>query len=117
MPLLPFGEYRPDVADYEGEHTKNLLNVLPRGDCYGPMPDVTALTSALADACRGSFTARKNDGSVVIFAGTSTKLYRLSNTDYTWVDASLGASTYTTLNATDQWQFAQFGNFVVATQA
>ncbi len=32
MSLLPFGEYRPDVADYEGAHTKNLLNVLPRGD-------------------------------------------------------------------------------------
>ncbi len=115
--LIPFGEYRPDVADYEGQHTKNILNVLPRGDGYGPMASVTQLTQALAATCRGSFVARKNDGTVVIFAGTSTKLYKLSNTDYSWADASLGAGTYTALNATEQWQFAQFGNNVIAVQA
>src|SRR6266567_2704580 len=117
MPLLAFGEYRPDVSDYEGQHTRNILNVLPRGDGYGPMRDVMSLTQALPSSCKGAFTARKNDGSVVVFAATTTKLYRLSNTDYSWVDASLGAGTYTTLNDVDQWQFAQFGNFVIAVQA
>jgi hypothetical protein len=38
MPLLPFGEYKPDVSDYEGQATKNVRNVLPRGDGYGPFP-------------------------------------------------------------------------------
>jgi hypothetical protein len=55
--LIPWGEYRPDVSDYEGQHSKNLLNVLPRADGYGPMPDVNALTSALPGACRGLFVA------------------------------------------------------------
>src|SRR5438067_1284325 len=115
--LLPFGEYRPDVADYQSSYTKTAQNVVPRGDGYGPWPSFTALTSALAAACRGFFMARKSDGSVAIFAGTSTKLYQLNNTTFAWTDVSAGAGTYSALSATAQWQFAQFNNFVVAVQA
>jgi hypothetical protein len=64
MPLLPFGEYKPDVSDYEGQATKNVRNVLPRGDGYGPFPDFAILTQALIAACRGAFYALKSDGSV-----------------------------------------------------
>jgi hypothetical protein len=120
MPLLPWGEYRPDVSDYEGQATKNVLNVIPRGDGYGPFPSFSAYATALPAACRGGFYALKSSagvGSVITFAGTSTKLYMLNNTDYTWTDVSLGASTYSALSSTAQWQFAQFGNLVFATQA
>jgi hypothetical protein len=55
MPLLPWGEYKPDVADYEGAATKNILNVVPRGDGYGPFPSFAAATLALPAACRGGF--------------------------------------------------------------
>src|SRR5438094_4499328 len=112
MALIPFGEYRPDVADYEGQHTKNILNVLPRGAGYGPMPGVTVYSGALAAACRGFFVALKNDGTIVAFAGTATKLYKMNNTTLAWADVSLGSGTYTPLNATENWQFAQFGNNV-----
>src|SRR6478609_3474037 len=116
MPVLPFGEYRPDVSDYQGEHTKNILNVFPRGDGYGPVPSLTAVTGAMASACRGYFYAIKNDGSISVFAGTATKLYNLSNTDLTWTDVSKSAGTYTSLSTTAQWRFAQFNNFVFAVQ-
>ena len=117
MPLIQFGEYRPDVADYEGASTQTILNVIPRGDGYGPFPGESAYTGALPAACRGAFYALKSDGSIVVFAGTSTKLYKLNNTDYTWDDVSKGASTYSTLSADAQWRFAQTGNLVFATQA
>ncbi len=117
MPLLATGDYRPDVSDYEGQATRNILNVIPRGDGYGPFPSFSAYTSALPSACRGAFYALKSDGTVVTFAGTSTKLYRLNNTDFTWTDVSKGASTYSALSAAAQWQFAQTGNLVFATQA
>ena len=117
MPLLATGDYRPDVSDYEGQATRNILNVIPRGDGYGPFPSFSAYTSALPAACRGAFYALKSDGTVVTFAGTSTKLYRLNNTDFTWVDVSKGASPYSALSSTAQWQFAQTGNLVFATQA
>lgn len=117
MPLLASGDYRPDVSDYEGHATRNILNVVPRGDGYGPFPSFSAYTSALPSTCRGAFYALKSDGTVVTFAGTSTKLYKLNNTDFTWSDVSLGAGTYGALTATAQWQFAQTGNLVFATQA
>jgi hypothetical protein len=196
MPLLQFGEYRPDVSDYEAQATKNILNVIPRGDGYGPFKAFAAATQALPAACRGGFYALKSDGSVQVFAGTSTGLYRLNNTDLSWIPVArvttvtisaaspgvitetahngaandpkvfsnsggalpaaitagtvyyiktvLSANTYTisatpggaaintastgtgthsvthvygALSSTAQWQFAQFGNLVFATQA
>lgn len=117
MALLPWGDWRPDTSDYEGASAHDIRNVVPRGDGYGPFPSFSAYTSALPATCRGAFYALKSDGSVITFAGTSTKLYRLNNTDFTWADVSLGASTYSALSASAQWQFAQFGNLVFATQA
>ncbi|WP_340672566.1 hypothetical protein [Bradyrhizobium ottawaense] len=86
MPLLAAGEYRPDVSDYLATASRNVLNVTPRGDGYGPFQDFSAYTSTLPAACRGGFYALKSDGSVITFAATSTKLYRLNNTDYSWTD-------------------------------
>jgi hypothetical protein len=117
VPLLQWGDYRPDTSDYEGASVHSILNVVPRGDGYGPFPIFSAYATALPAACRGAFYALKSDGSVITFAGTSTKLYQLNNTDFSWTDVSLGASTYSALSATAQWQFAQFGNLVFATQA
>lgn len=117
MPLLPYAEYRPDVSDYEGQATRNLLNVIPRGDGYGPFPSFSAYTAALPSTCRGAFYALKFDGTVVTFAGTASRLYKLNNTDFTWSDVSSGGLAYSTLSSFAQWQFAQTGNLVFATQA
>jgi hypothetical protein len=120
MPLLAFGDYRPDVSDFLGTASRNVLNVVPRGDGYGPFPSFSAYTSALPAACRGAFYALKSDGTVITFAGTASKLYRLNNTDFSWIDVSKGGGTYTAPTLSGQaanWQFAQFGNLVFATQA
>lgn len=115
--LLPFGEWRPDLSDLDGAHTRNILNVLPQGDGYGPIRALAALTQALGERVRGYFYARDDDGTITIFAGTSTKLWMLDNTTFTWTDVSVGAGTYTTLNSDAHWSFAQFGLIVIATQA
>lgn len=115
MPLIPWGQWKPDVSDYQGDSTKNILNVLPRGDGYGPMPSFANFSAALPAACRGGFYALKSDGSVAIFAGTVDRLYLLSNTDFTWSDVSKSGSAYSGLSSDAQWQFAQTGNLVWAT--
>jgi hypothetical protein len=115
--LFPFGEYRPDVSDLRAQTTRTLANVLPRADGYGPFPGFADLTSALAAACKGLFFARKSDGTVAIFAATSSKLYKLDNTDYSWDDVSKALGTYSAVPANEYWQFAQFNNFVFAVQA
>ena len=116
MPLHPWGEWKPDISDYEGQATKNIMNVLPRGDGYGPFPSVAPFTSSLPGPCRGGFYALKPDGSVSIFAATATRLYRLNNTDFTWVDVSKGGSAYVSVSGDSQWRFAQFGGLLFATQ-
>ncbi len=121
MPLVPFGDYRPDVSDYEGSTTKNIRNVLPRGDGYGPFPDFAVLSQSLPSACRGGFYALNSDGSVTVFAGTVNALYRANNTDYSWApvgklanctisNASPGVVTYSnTFAANDPVVFAAGG--------
>lgn len=117
MPLMQLGEYKPDVSDYESQTTKNILNVVPRADGYGPFNSSTAYSSAIGSAVRGGFIAYKTDGSVAIFAGTDTRLYKMNNTDGTWSDVSLGGSAYSSLSSGTLWQFRQFGNYVIAVQA
>lgn len=117
MPLLRFAEYKPDISDYEGSSTKSIFNVVPKADGYGPFADFSGFTQNLPAACRGGFYALNADGSVAIFAATATKLYRLDNTTFAWVDVSLGGGSYATVSATAQWKFAQTGNLVFATQA
>jgi len=115
--MLPFPEYAPDIADYNGAFTRTATNVVPRGDGYGPFKGHAVYSSALPAACRGFFYARRTDGAVAVFAGTSTRLYLMSNTDFSWSDVSKGGAAYTALSSTAQWQFAQFGNLVIAVQA
>lgn len=117
MPLLPAGDWRPDVTDYEGQTVHDISGVIPRGDGYGPFPQFSTYSSALEGPCRGSFYALKADGSVTVFAGTATRLYQINNTNYTWTDVSKGGVAYSGLTGSAQWRFAQFNNLVIAVQA
>src|SRR5262245_55361884 len=113
MPMLPFGDYRPDLAAYQGASSQTIQNVVPRADGYGPFPSLSVYSAALPAACRGYFYARKNDGTIVVFAGTASKLHRLDNTTLAWADVSAGGGSYSALPGAAHWQFAQFGNFVI----
>src|SRR4051812_24943259 len=88
MPLLAWGDWKPDVSDYEGQSAHSILNVIPRGDGYGPFPSFSAYTSAMPAVCRGAFYALKSDGTVITFAGTSDRLYQQNNTDFSWKPVS-----------------------------
>lgn len=117
MPLIPFGPYAPDLSDYEAASERDALNVVPRGDGFGPFPSLTALSSSLGGQCRGAFVGYKSDGSVLIFAGTATDLYVMNNTTFAWTRVSLAGGPYSAVSAGDQWQFVQFGTQIIAVQA
>lgn len=116
MALMRFSPYEPDVADLDTDVGNFVQNVFPRADGYGPAPGFVTYASALPAACRGYFYARNSDGSIAVFAGTATRLYKLNNTTLEWIDVSLGATDYASLVSTDMWRFAQFQNNVVAVQ-
>jgi hypothetical protein len=84
MALIPWAEWRPDVSDYNGSHSRTITNVFPRGDGYGPIAGLSAYSDALPEACRGLFAGLLTDGTIAVFAGTSTALYRLDNSDLSW---------------------------------
>jgi hypothetical protein len=117
MPLLSYGEWRPDLSDYEAATTQNVVNVLPRGDGYGPFPSLTALSVSLGSQCRGAFVAYKADGSVTIFAGTATDLYIMDNTAFAWTKVSKAGGPYSSVATAEQWRFVQFNTLVICVQA
>ncbi len=117
MPVTQFGEWKPDVSDYEATTTQDIVNVVPRGDGYGPFPDLAALSTSLGQQCRGGFVAYKTDGSIIIFAATETDLFTMNNTDFTWLNVSKGGGPYSAISTSDQWQFRQFNNLVIVVQA
>ena len=64
-----------------------------------------SITTGFWNFCRNS---------VAIFAATATRLFALNATNQTWSDVSAGAGSYPAVSSTDQWQFAQYINFVIA---
>src|SRR5262245_737884 len=114
MPVLPFADWKPDLAPYNAAASQLIQNVFPRADGYGPVASVSPYSQALPAPCRGYFYARNADQSVTVFAATATKLYKINNTDFSWTDVSKGGGSYTGVGNGEQWQFAQFNNFVIA---
>lgn len=117
MAKLAWGEYRPDVSDLSAGFTRLMRNCVPRGDGVGPFKNIAPFTQALPARCRGYFVSYSpSDGSVLVFAGTEDRLYRLDNTTLDWTDVSLAGNAYTALSADAHWSFAQFNSVIVATQ-
>lgn len=116
MPTVPFPAFRPDLTDLGTETSVLISGVLPRGDGYGPFKDFVGFTQALPASCRGFFFARRGDGSIAVFAATINRLYLLDNTTFAWTDVSKGGVAYGSLTANKNWKFAQFNEFVLATQ-
>lgn len=117
MPVIPFGEYRPDLSDYEASTERDVVNVVPRGDGYGPFPSLESLSLSLGAQCRGAFEATNTDGTVSVFAATATDIFQLNNTTLAWAKVSQGGGPYSGLSAGDLWQFVQFNTLVIAVQA
>jgi hypothetical protein len=116
MVALRFGQYAPDISSFKAKTSQTITNVIARGDGYGPFNDLLAFTAPLPDVCRGYFYGRQSDDSVLVFAGTSNSLYLLNNSTLEWDNVSLGGALYAALSSNANWQFAQFGSLIFATQ-
>ena len=77
------------------------------------MPGLTEVSQALPAECRGAVYVRTAAGNYVIIAGTSTHLYRLNTTNYTWTDISGAAAPYN-VPLQDSWTFTRFGDKLIA---
>ena len=111
-----FPEWAPDLSTIGTGIAKNVSGCVPKKDGYAPFFALLALAEPLPGRCRGSFFARRSDGSVAIFAATSTRIYLLDNTDLTWTDVSQGGTAYTALVDGKHWEFVQYNDVVIAVQ-
>jgi hypothetical protein len=109
--LIPFGEWRPDMAEFGNPGSLTVKNVIPAKESYRPFPNLSAITNALTARCQGAHGARDAANNVYTYAGDATKLYEGINNTFT--DQSVGGG-YTTA-ATDAWEFAEFGANIIAT--
>jgi hypothetical protein len=111
VPFVAFPEWAPDQADL-GDISVAVQNVRPRtANSYGPMLSLTEYGGALNSACKGVGSFEGADGTVVVFAGTLTKLYLWDGTG--WDDVTRMSGAYT-LADENRWVFAQFGDYIYA---
>lgn len=109
MPIIKIQSWAPDQPRF-GNPCITAENVYPLKNGYGPFPDATSVSDALAATCIGAIELKQVDGTIHVFAGTATKLYKLSGSS--WTDVSKAGGTY---SSSSQWRFAIYGSRVVAT--
>jgi hypothetical protein len=109
-----FGPFEPDRSLYYPGVTGNVVNCLPVTDNWGPQPDLSAISDALAATCRGAVYVRTSTGTFRLIAGTATKLYELNTTDYSWTDITRLAGGDYAVPTGDRWSFTIFGANLIA---
>lgn len=110
--VIPFADWLPDQPDL-GNKGITAKNVIPWKTGYKKFPAYSAYSTALTARFQGGCFARDKDSNVYNYSGDATKLYRLSGTTQT--DASrLAGGAYSTASD-DWWEFAQWGETVIAT--
>lgn len=107
---ITFGEWLPDQPSVTGALVK-AENVYSRAVGYGAIPSAADYSGAASENLNNVVAGRNPDGSVTIFAGSTTNLYKLDSSDFSLDDVS--GSTYAT-PATGRWRFTQFGNRLIA---
>lgn len=108
---LKFGEWLPDLADFENPGATLVKNVIPFQGSYLPANDFVTISDAINARARGSISALNNAGVVYTYTGNETKLYSVSQAAHTDLTNVGGAYA---LSADSQWKFAKYGETVIA---
>ena len=75
---VPFGEWLPDLPDHLNKGATVATNVFPAAVSYKPFKTSQQKSNALDGQCFGAFSTKDNNANVYTFAGTKSKLYKLS---------------------------------------
>ena len=108
--MIEFGPWRPKLASVGAPNLRVAKGCTPGIEAYEPFQGLSVLTDALDGRCIGAVTARDIDQAAHMFAGDSTKLYKLGG--FAWADVSNGS--YGPASDATRWRFATFGDRLVA---
>ena len=108
---VPFAEWLPDLPDHANPGSTQAKNVYRAVNSYRPWRDiVNASANALDARCQGASAFKSDSGTVSVFAGDNTKLYKFISNAF--VDAS-GSTTFA-CPVDSYWDFIKFGEAVIA---
>ena len=110
--MIEFGEWLPDQSDLSGKGVLEAVNVIPGVRGYRPANNMSVISNAADNYLRGIYATKKQNGTVQLFAGDATKLYKYASTDSD-LDSVSTSGNYT-LDTDDVWNFVQFGDSLVA---
>lgn len=112
--MIAFPPFEPDRSIFNPASSVNVINCVPVADGWGPLPDLTVISTALASECLGSVYARTSAGAYRIFAGTATKLYEYNSATLGWTDITRLVGGNYAVPSGDKWSFTVFGSNLIA---
>jgi hypothetical protein len=108
---ITFGEWTPDQPGITNG-LRRAENVYSKAVGYGALPTVVNYSASASENLNNVVAGKTTAGATLVFAGGSTKLFKLDSADLS-LDNVSKSGNYTT--PTDQrWKFTQFGNVIVA---
>jgi hypothetical protein len=108
---VTFGEWTPDQPGITNG-LRRAENVYSKAVGYGAIPTVVDYSAAASENLNNVVAGKTTVGATIVFAGGSTKLFKLDSGDLS-LDNVSKSGNYTT--PTDQrFRFTQFGNVIVA---
>ena len=115
MKRIPFGPWTPDlppVVNQQGVLTAR--NVVPINGGYGPLGSLSRFTdaTALTAPCRGALGGIDFGGDPYNFSGDKNDLYLVTTDGAENVSKAIGAYE---LGVEGRWEFAAFGETIIAT--
>lgn len=112
--MIVFPAFEPDRSIFNPASSINVVNCVPVADGWGPLPDLTVISTALAAQCLGAVYVRTSAGAYKIFAGTATKLYQYNSATLGWDDVTRLAGGNYAVPSGDKWSFTVFGSNLIA---
>jgi len=107
---ITFGEWTPDQPGITNG-LRRAENVYPKLVGYGAIPTVVDYSASASEDLNNVVAGKTTAGATSVFAGGSTKLFKLDSGDLS-LDNVSKSGNYTT--PTDQrWKFTQFGNVII----
>ena len=110
--MIQFGEWLPDQSDLGNPGVIEATNVIAGIRGYRPVRGLAPISNAADNYIRGIFATRKQDRTVQLFAGDSSKIYKYASSDSDLDNVSTTGNY--TLGSRDVWKFVQFGNSILA---
>ena len=112
MPMMELGEWLPDRGKVMYPGILQIFNLLPTQSGYKTIPQYTdAQLGALDSFCRGALASRSQNGTDFTVAGTETKIWLSTGSDF--LDES-DPGGYTT-DPDERWDFDVYGDIIYGT--